>query len=142
MSVLPFGSTVPPIDPANEPAAIRNGNQAAKNAYKTGLAFEQVLVSELSQELAQTAAAPDGSSDGLSGGTDSNGADTGGPDGSDSGGLMSGDPAESTYAQLLPQALTSAVMSGGGVGLAMQVARSLDPALNTPARTTSTPSAK
>ncbi len=133
MSVLPLGSALPPIDPANEPASIRNGNQAAKNAYQTGLAFEQVLVNELSQELAQTASAPDGSSDGLDGSSDgSSGDSSSGTDGS--GGLMGGDPAESTYAQLLPQALTSAVMSGGGTGLAMQIASSLDPGLRQPTK--------
>lgn len=140
MSVLPFGSTVPPVNPANEPAAIRGGDQAAKKAYQTGLAFEQVLVSELSQELAQTASAPDGSSDGLSGGTDSG--DSGGSDAQGSSGLMGSDTGASTYAQLLPQALSNAVMSGGGVGLAMQIARGLDPALDAPAHTASTTSKK
>ena len=36
------------------------------------------------------------------------------------------------YASLLPQALTSSIMSGGGTGLAFQIARDLDPALNNP----------
>ena len=66
-------ATPPPIDPALEPASIRNGDQAAKKAYQEGLAFEDVLVNQLAQEMSSTdrpvSTAP---SDGL-GGSDGSG---------------------------------------------------------------------
>jgi hypothetical protein len=116
-------SGLAPIDPSQLPSSIRNGTPAAKNAYQTGLAFEQILVDQLSQELAATATTPsdDGSS---SDGSSSTGSDTGL--------IGSSDPASSMYAQLLPQALTSGVMSAGGTGVAQQIAASLDPTLGTP----------
>lgn len=109
-----------PIDQSQLPASVRNGTPAAKNAYETGLAFEEVLVNQLSQELAATATTPadDGSS-----------SDGSSSAGSDSGLIGSSDPASSMYAQLLPQALTSGVMSSGGTGLAQQIAAGLDPSL-------------
>jgi Rod binding domain-containing protein len=108
-------SSLPPINPASEPASVRNGNQAAKNAYKVGLAFEQVLVTQLAQQLAATAG---NSSDSSSGGSSDS-----------SSGLMGSDPASSMYSQMLPQALTSSVMSAGGLGLAAQLAAGIDPAI-------------
>lgn len=113
---------LPPINQANEPAAIRNGDATAKKAYEVGLSFEQVLVDQLTQELASTATdtSGDGSNDASSG--DSSGAS----------GLMGGDPASSAYASMLPQTLTSSIMSGGGTGIAMQIAKSIDPALAHP----------
>jgi len=114
-------SGLPPINPANEPAAIRNGDADAKKAYQTGLSFEQLLVNQLTQELASTAT--DSSSDGSGDGSgDSSGAS----------GLMGGDAASSAYANMLPQTLTSSIMSGGGTGIAMQIAKSIDPALAHP----------
>jgi Rod binding domain-containing protein len=107
----------PSINPANEPAAIRNGDADAKKAYQTGLSFEQLLVNQLTQELASTA-------------TDSSGDGSG--DGSGASGLMGGDAASSAYANMLPQTLTSSIMSGGGTGIAMQIAKSIDPALAYP----------
>jgi Rod binding domain-containing protein len=113
---------LPPINPANEPAAIRNGDADAKKAYQVGLSFEQVLVDQLTQELASTAT--DSSSDG---------SDDGSGDSSGASGLMGGDAASSAYANMLPQTLTSSIMSGGGTGIAMQIAKSIDPALGYPA---------
>lgn len=114
-------SGLPPINPANEPAAIRKGDAEAKKAYQTGLSFEQLLVNQLTQELASTA-------------TDSSGdsSDDGSGDSSGASGLMGGDAASSAYANMLPQTLTSSIMSGGGTGIAMQIAKSIDPALAYP----------
>jgi hypothetical protein len=111
---------LPPINAANEPAAIRNGDVEAKKAYQVGLSFEQVLVDQLTQELASTAT---DSSDGSSDGSD---------DSSGASGLMGGDAASSAYANMLPQTLTSSIMSGGGTGIALQIAKSIDPALAHP----------
>jgi hypothetical protein len=124
---MPAGN-LPTIDPANEPAAIRNGDQKAKNAYETGLAFENVLVNELAQQLAATVPGLDGSSgsdDGLGGSSD----DGLGGASSDSSGSAGGLGA---YSSLLPQTLASSIMSGGGTGIAMQIAQSIDPALGAP----------
>jgi hypothetical protein len=134
MSALSIGSVgspssagLPPIDPATEPAVIRNGSQAAKTAYQTGLAFEQILVNELAQELSQTVSA--GSS---TDGSSSDGSTTDGSSDSSSGagsGLLGSDPASSMYAQMLPQALTSGIMASGGTGIALQIAKGLDPSI-------------
>jgi hypothetical protein len=40
-----------PIDQALVPGAVRGGDAKAKSALETGLAFEQVLVGELSKQL-------------------------------------------------------------------------------------------
>jgi hypothetical protein len=116
-AVDPSLSRVPVLDPSLEPANVRNGNAQAKQAYATGLAFEQLLINQLSQQLTATAS----SGDAGDGGSDDSGDDTTG--------IMGSDPASSTYAQMLPEALTSGVMSAGGLGIAAQVAASIDPAL-------------
>ena len=108
---------VPPINQANEPSVIRNGDATAKKAYQVGLSFEQVFVDQLTQELAATA-------------TDSSGDGSG--DSSGASGLMGGDAASSAYANMLPQTLTSSIMSGGGTGIALQIAKAIDPALAHP----------
>ncbi len=129
LSSLSLGTTLPAIDPALEPTSVRNGDSAAKKAYEEGLAFEDVLVSELAQQMSSTTGL-DGSSDGLggtTGGTDPAHSD-GGLGGSGLGGSSLG-----AYSSLLPQALTSSVMSAGGTGLALQIAQSIDPALAAPA---------
>lgn len=86
--------TVPPIDPAQEPAFVRHGGAAAQRAYREALGFEQVLVDQFAQQL---------------------------------GGAMSSDAGP--FSSLLPDALTSGIMAGGGLGIAAQLVPSLDPAL-------------
>ncbi|HEX3690075.1 MAG TPA: hypothetical protein VHV28_10260 [Solirubrobacteraceae bacterium] len=121
---MPTGS-LPLIDPANEPAAIRNGDTKAKNAYQTGLAFENVLVNELAQQLSATVPGLDGSDDGLGGTSDDS-------SGSGSTGGVGGSGGLGAYSSLLPQTFASSIMQGGGTGLAMQIAKSIDPALGAP----------
>jgi Rod binding domain-containing protein len=96
--------------------------ESAKQAKQVGLAFEQMLVNQLAQQMASTASADGSSPDGSS------------PDGSSSNGasgLMGSDPASSAYAQMIPSVLTSSIMSAGGTGIAQQVAQAIDPALVT-----------
>jgi hypothetical protein len=126
LSSMSLGTSLPAIDPALEPASVRNGDSTAKKAYQEGLAFEDVLVNELSQEMSSTTGL-DGSS-GLGGTTDSSDSGSGLGGGAGLGGSSLG-----AYSSLLPQALTSSVMSAGGTGLALQIARSIDPALAAPA---------
>lgn len=116
---MSFGS-IGPVDQALLPDSIRNGTPEQKQAYTSALGFEQMLVDQLSQALASSAS-PDGSS---SDSGDGSGSDSD----SSSGSLLSGsDPASSTYAQLLPTALTSSVMSAGGLGIAQQLASAIAP---------------
>jgi hypothetical protein len=124
-------SGLPPIDSSQLPASVRNGTPAAKSAYQTALAFEQVLVNQLSQELASTASTQ--SSDG--GSTSDAGSSSG-----SSGLIGSSDPASSMYAQLLPEALTTGIMSSGGTGVAQQIALALDPAIGAKPSTAAKPS--
>jgi len=101
---------LPAISQAKLPASVRNGTAADKKAYTEALGFEQVLMNELAQELSKTV------SDGTS-------------DGSSDGGLLGSDPSTSGFSSMLPQALSSSIMSGGGLGLALPIAQSLDPSL-------------
>jgi Rod binding domain-containing protein len=131
-SALPATSlpatALPAIDPALEPENVRNGNQAAKSAYQQGLAFEDILVNELAQEMTATVPGLSGDGDGLGGSSDDSSSD-------DSSGLTDSSSGISGYASLLPQALSSSIMSGGGTGIAMQIAQSIDPALDNPPAT-------
>ena len=120
-------TTLPPVSAANEPADIRNGNSAAQKAYQEALGFENILVQQLTQELASTISSPTGDSSLGSGGSDgSNSSD------SSSGGILGSDPSTSAFASLIPTALTQSIMSSGGVGIAQQLAQSIDPAIGTP----------
>ena len=101
MSALP-ASSLPPLSAATEPASVRNGPPAAKQAYQEALGFEQLLVDQLSQQLAASTS------------------------------MMGSDPGTSAFASLIPQALTSGIMSAGGTGIALQLATALDPALGEP----------
>jgi hypothetical protein len=121
---MPSGS-LPLIDPANEPAAIRNGDKKAQDAYQTGLAFENLLVTQLAQQLAATVPGLDGSDDGL--GQSSDDSSDAGSTGSTGG--VGGGGGLGAYSSLLPQTLTSSIMQGGGTGIAMQIAKSIDPGL-------------
>lgn len=130
LSSVSLGASLPvtataPVDPATEPESVRNGNQAAKNAYQTGLAFENILVNELAQQMTATVPGLSGDDDGLGGSTSDDSGDA-------SSSLTSSDSGIGAYASLLPQALTTGIMSGGGTGIALEIAQSIDPALANP----------
>jgi hypothetical protein len=116
---------LPPINPVFEPASVRNGSPAAKQAYEEALSFEDMLVNQLAQEMSST----------VSGSSDEMGIDDSDDDDSDddSDGIMGSDPASSTFASMIPDALTSGIMSAGGTGLALQLAQAIDPSLADPA---------
>lgn len=124
----------PNLDVASIPRGVQDGDAQAKQAYAEGVAFEGVLVNELSQQLAQTmfgGSASDGSAAGL-GALDGSASGDGSGSGSDSsggsGGLLG---AASAYASLIPQVLTTSIVDGGGLsGIAQQFAQELDPSLN------------
>jgi hypothetical protein len=124
-------ASMPLIDPAVEPAVIRDGNAAAKKAYATGVAFEDMLVNQLAQEMTSTVPGLGGSSDGP-GATGSDGLGGTDPSGGDQASL--GGSSLGAYSSLLPQTLATAIESGGGTGMALQIAQSIDPNLAHPAR--------
>ena len=106
---------IPNLNVATVPANVRTGDSKAMQAYSEGLAFEDVLVNELSQQLSKTMFGGDSSSnDSASGSSPASSTMLGGA---------------SAYASMIPQALTSSIMSGGGLGMAEQFAQELDPAL-------------
>jgi hypothetical protein len=100
---------LPPIDPTFEPASVRTGSPAVQKAYASALDFESMLVQQLSQSLTQTS--------GL-GGEGESGAEAGGEG---RGGGAGGDPITAQLSSLLPQSLTTSVMSHGGLGMAQQL---------------------
>ena len=108
-------SGLPIVNPAFEPASVRSGSPATQKAYASALNFESMLVQQLSQSLTE--------SGGLGGGE--GGAESAGEGGS-------GDPVSTQLSSLLPQTLTSSVMSHGGLGLAQQLMGSLLPAGEAP----------
>jgi Rod binding domain-containing protein len=108
-SGLPTVNRLPTVNQTLEPAWVRKGSAATQKAYETALAFEQMLVEELSQSLTATS--------GLGGES--------GAEGESSEGSAGGGGASGPLASMLPQALTSGVMSAGGLGLAAQMTRQL-----------------
>jgi Rod binding domain-containing protein len=107
VTIDPTGA-LPAVPDTALPADVRNGSTADKQTYQAALAFERELLSQMMQAL--TATTQTGSSD----------------DGSDDGtGDGSTDAATSTYQQMLPDQMASAVVNGGGTGLAENLYRAL-----------------
>jgi len=126
LSSIGVNAGIPSLNVADIPANIRNGNKQAQQAYTEGLAFEQVLVNQLTTQLANTMSSS--SQDTADGSSDSS---------SDSSGLLGGS-SSSAYSSLIPSTLTSSIMDGGGLGLADQFAQTIDPALSNPAASSAT----
>ncbi|HSZ15412.1 MAG TPA: hypothetical protein VK790_15360 [Solirubrobacteraceae bacterium] len=102
---------LPAINQALEPAWVRHGSAATQKSYDSALAFEQTLVEQLAKSMA--------ASGGLGG--EGSGGGAGGAEGE--GGSEAG---ASQLTSMLPQALTSSVMSAGGLGMAAQMTRQLE----------------
>ena len=79
------------------PADVRADGPAAQKEYRTALAFERVLVGQLTQAMQATVPGED----------DDAGAAT------------------KTYRDMLPGTMADALVAGGGIGLAADLARSL-----------------
>lgn len=127
-------SSVPPVNAANEPADIRNGDARAKQAYQEALGFEDMLMQQLTTELASTV-----TSSGSGGTSSADGSSSDGSSSGSSGGMLGSDPSTSAFASLIPTALTHSLMSAGGVGIADNLARAIDPQIGTPqGKTTAT----
>jgi hypothetical protein len=92
-------SEIAAIDRALLPAAVRDGTQAQRDAYTAALGFEHQLVTQLAEQLSRTTGAGDESS-----------------------------AATSAMRDQVPGLLADAVVQGGGLGIAAQIAASLAPA--------------
>ena len=122
LSTIGSDAGIPNLNVATIPENIRNGDSKAKQAYSEGLAFEDMLVNELTQQLASTMYG--GSSDSSDGSSSTDGSSTDGSSGSSS--MLGG---ASAYASMIPQALSSSIMNSGGLGMAESFAQELDPSL-------------
>jgi Rod binding domain-containing protein len=98
-------SGLPIVNQALEPSWVRHGSAATQKAYETALSFEETLVEQLSKSLAATS--------GMSG-EESSGEGESSEEGS------------SELSSMLPQALSSSVMSAGGLGLAAELTHCLE----------------
>jgi len=94
--------TTPPIDTTQMPAAVQKAGPKAQQLYATALQFEQLLVTELAQQLQSTDGSTDGSSD-----------------------SSSSDGTTALYQQMLPGALAQGITDAGGIGLAGELYQSL-----------------
>ena len=102
-------SSLPPISSALLPADVRKAGPKAERMYQTALAFENVLIDQLTQSLGSTLTSA-GSSD------DSDGGST--------------DAATSLTAQMIPDALSQSLTASGGIGLARQLYDAMKPAVD------------
>jgi Rod binding domain-containing protein len=106
---LPLPGGPPTLAASVEPAFVRNGSSAVKNAYKEAVGFEEMLVEQLSKSLSQTGGLGEGGSEGGEG------------EGEEGGGSMS------LVSSMLPQTLAESLTRGGGLGLATQLTTAIDP---------------
>jgi|GEM_PF-1300819 Rod binding domain-containing protein len=104
---------------ALEPAWVRHGTPAVQKQYAAAVQFEQMLLTQMASSLTQ------------------NGELGGEGSGEEGEGGSSSEPGAGVYSSMLPQALASGVVSGGGLGLAAELTRQLaGSAAGTPATTT------
>lgn len=104
-----MSSALPPISQALIPANVRAEGTKADNLYETALSFEGMLDQQLTQSLTDTLD-PSASGDD----TDDDSSDGSTPD-----------AATSLMLQMLPQELSQALVSQGGLGLAPQLYQAL-----------------
>lgn len=93
-------STIGPIDQSLLPTGIRNGGAEQRKTYTAALGFERQLVEQLAKQLAATTNRADDAQESA---------------------------ATSSYREQLPGALADAVIAGGGLGLATQIAAGIGP---------------
>ncbi len=99
MAIPPTGAAaLPPIDPASVPAEVRNGSKEDKQAFRAALGFEHALLTQLTKSMADTAKSEE--QDGESAATQ-------------------------MYKDMLPERLADSMISGGGIGLAENLYRSV-----------------
>jgi Rod binding domain-containing protein len=99
-------SSIAPVNSALEPSWVRNGSESTRQAYASALAFEEMLLEQMSSSLSEA-----GSSEGTEGEAE------GQPPAPKLGG--------GAFSSMLPQALAKGVAAGGGLGLAAELTREL-----------------
>ena len=91
-------ATLPPLAPGTVlPADVRAAGSGAQQEYRTALAFERVLISQLTKAMQSTVGGEDDA----------------------------GTAATQTYRNMLPDTMADALVSGGGIGLASDLVRAL-----------------
>jgi Rod binding domain-containing protein len=95
---------LPVISDLQLPSAVRQGSDSDKQSYKTAMGFEQMLVGQLVQTMAGSDASTDTGSD------DEDGTPA-----------ASNPLASGPFAGQMQDALSSALMGAGGLGLAGQI---------------------
>ena len=105
---------LPPIQSPLVPEDVRKAGPKAERLYQSALAFESVLIEQLTQSLSSTL-----ESDGGAGTSDDDGG----------GG---GDAASTLTAQMIPDALSQSLTASGGIGLAHQLYEALGGAGGSP----------
>jgi Rod binding domain-containing protein len=115
VTVASATSGLPAIADTALPAAVRNGSDEDKKAYKAAMGFEQMMLQSLIGELAKSS-----SSSASDGGDD----DESGLGSSSGGGLLGGG---GPWASQIQETLAQQLASGGGIGLAQQLYTSLKP---------------
>jgi len=100
-------SSIAPIDQSLLPAEIRNGSADQRKTYVAALGFERQLVEQLAQQLASTTNRDESASESA---------------------------ATASYREQLPGVLADAVIAGGGLGLAAQIAASIGTDQKAPVR--------
>jgi Rod binding domain-containing protein len=100
-------SSLPPISSALLPEDVRKAGPKAERVYQTALAFENVLVDQLTRSLGSTLTSTGGAGDSDDGSTDA---------------------ATALTAQMIPDALSQSLTASGGIGLARQLYDAMKPA--------------
>jgi Rod binding domain-containing protein len=124
ISGAPEPAGLPVVNQALEPSWVRDGSASTKKAYALAQDFEGMLVQELSQSMASTS--------GLDGGEESSMTGESGEGGEAPVAGAGAMPSE--LSSMLPQALSAGMMSAGGLGLAAQLTRGLQPTASPPAQ--------
>jgi len=95
LPALPAGAALP--------AEVRAAGPAAQQEYRTALAFERVLIGQLTKAMQATVPGADGA-DGAGG---------------------TGSAATQSYRDMLPATMADSLIAGGGIGLASDLVRAL-----------------
>ncbi|MGI9658155.1 MAG: rod-binding protein [Gaiellaceae bacterium] len=88
---------LPPLDTTQIPAEVREAGSGSRNAYTAALGFEQLLVQELARTMLETVETEES------------------------------DATTSVYRQMLPEVLSEGIAASGGLGLAPELYRALNP---------------
>jgi hypothetical protein len=124
VSSLGADAGIPALNTSTIPAAVRDGDSKAREAYVEGLTFENELVQQLTQQIVSNM-----SDAGSLSGTDASEAGGAGDSTGDEGASSLLGSSDSGYSSLIVQALSDGIMDDGGLGIASEIAAAADPQL-------------